>query len=163
MNKYLKIFYGILMSFMIFSMTACGDEDDEPSNGNTPSSPSTVSGFVGTWIDESQDADHTEYFQFTKDGKINIVLIEEDGLVVSHAKWSVKNNVINISDFYYDRNLTTAPDPDGDFKDGDWIEGMVIESLTSDKLIVRILKDGVLSSRITIYKRVSDSLIDQYL
>ena len=163
MNKYLKLFYGMLMSLMVFSMAACGDDDDEPAQDNKPSTPTTESAIVGTWVDEDCEPGHPSYMQFTKDGKINLVLIERDGLVVSHAKWTLENNVINVSNFVYDRKLTTAPDPYGDFKDGDWVEKFIIETLSSDKMITRIVKDGYMSSRFTVYNRVSDSLIEQYL
>ena len=44
MKKYLYLFFVALFATMSFSLTSCGDDDDEPNGGNDSKSSFTING-----------------------------------------------------------------------------------------------------------------------
>ena len=44
MKKYLYLFFVALFATMSFSLTSCGDDDDEPNNGGETASALTING-----------------------------------------------------------------------------------------------------------------------
>lgn len=71
MKKYLYLFFVALFATMSFSLTSCGDDDDEPNGGN--------GNIVGTWKVETMKVDNdwwqVDYVRFNENGTYESVAV----------------------------------------------------------------------------------------
>ena len=136
MAKYLKLFMVALFAALTFTITSCGDDDDEPSVGN----------IVGTWKNSggaSLDFGIISYIQFSTDGKYVEVDIDEDEIDVIKGTWKLDGNHLNMITYNdFDMEIPSTH---------------TIKKLTDKELIV--ISFGFEQT----YKKVADSEIDKYL
>ena len=136
MAKYLKLFMVALFATLTFTLTSCGDDDDEPSVGN----------IVGTWKNSggaSLDFGIISYIQFSTDGKYVEVDIDEDEIDVIKGTWKLDGNHLNMITYNdFDMEIPSTH---------------TIKKLTDKELIV--ISFGFEQT----YKKVADSEIDKYL
>ena len=127
----------MLLALVSVNLTACGDDDDEPSGGGD---------IVGTWQQKYVDEDGSGevLIQFTKNGRFHEfdIYTDRDGdvdVAVDHGSYTLSGNKMTVT---YD---------DDDF--------FIIEctvTVKGDKLTVSQ------SGYSTTYNRVKDSLIEKY-
>ena len=136
MAKYLKLFMVALFAALTFTITSCGDDDDEPSVWN----------IVGTWKNSggaSLDFGIISYIQFSTDGKYVEVDIDEDEIDVIKGTWKLDGNHLNMITYNdFDMEIPSTH---------------TIKKLTDKELIV--ISFGFEQT----YKKVADSEIDKYL
>lgn len=139
MKKYLYFLLVALFATMSFTLTSCGDDDDEPTGSEKIE-------IIGTWksttVLDEDGWTQTDYVQFKDGGSyVNVILTDLYGMEdkeVSKGTWSVNGNKI------------TTKTESGSFTS-------TIKNSTKDLLIIEALGEGMT------YKRVSDSEINKYL
>lgn len=105
MKKYFSFLMVALFATVAFTLTSCGDDDDD--NGATPSinvPTSSTSSIIGTWLDHGGSEDYIVediYWQFRADGSVvecgvwygqNIT----PGSDVLYGKWSLSGTTLTI-------------------------------------------------------------------
>lgn len=82
-----------LFATMTFALTACRDDDDEPSSNST---------LVGTWKSELASAlGSTQYIQYQEDGTAIMVYIDNGEVEIEKSKWSVSGNVLTLNGYNF--------------------------------------------------------------
>lgn len=75
-----------IFATMTFALTACGNDDDEPSNAN----------IIGTWKEMDDTYLEEHYVQFNSDKNYYEVSIDEDGININRGTWKLDGNSIVI-------------------------------------------------------------------
>ena len=126
-----------LFATLTFTLTSCGDDDDEPSDRN----------IEGTWKITgglSYELGIVHYLQFRPDGTFTEVNIEEDGVDVIKANWTLEGDQLTI--ITYDEELGTRIPVTA-----------TVNKVTNSELVLTVI--GVTQT----YKKVADSEINKYL
>lgn len=145
MKKYLSILVAVMLAALSFTLTSCGDDDDDE-----PENTATAELLIGTWesVSDESASDYSEdgIFRFEADGnftQVHFGIGDNGENEVEFGTWQKKGNSIYIT-----------------LKDGimagETVEFKIV-TLTKNELVVTMWG---LSSK---YKRVPDSTIDKYL
>lgn len=127
-----------LFATLTFTLTSCGDDNDEPSVGN----------IVGTWkITEGlvSEIGFDQYLQFRSDGTATEVDIDMEGnFEVMNGPWKLEGNTLTLinHDDELDIDIPTIA---------------TVNKVTNSELVITTL--GIKQ----VYKKVPDSEIDKYL
>lgn len=142
MKKYLSILVAVMLAAMSFTLTSCGDDDeDEPDN---PQENAEL--LIGTWELTASSMPGTSskhYSKFSEDGILLEVDIEDGVVEIERSKWSKKGDYI----------YATSMEPG--FEDVTFM--FTIKTLSNTELVVSLY--GITQT----FKRVPDSTIDKYL
>ena len=135
MRKYFYLFFLTLFTTMSFTLTSCGDDNDEPNGGDNGN-------IVGTWKVEVIEIDNdwwqVDYIRFNESGTYESVSVVsymgEIDTEKDYGTWSKKGNKLTI-----------------DGKTG------TIKELSGNKLV--LYYEGITIT----YKKCADSELDRYL
>lgn len=147
MKKYLSILVAVMLAALSFTLTSCGDDDEE----DEPANPADAELLIGTWQNPEAFEPNRDYLaryiQFKNNGSCLQIFEFEDGeLYVNYGTWSLKGDTLyttfetDLDDF---EPITTA---------------LKILALNEKTLELDYGMLGVLS-----FNRVPDSTIDKYL
>lgn len=142
MKKYLSILVAVMLAALSFTLTSCGD-DDENEPGETTDNTELL---IGTWKETTpsvQQMGYTHYSKISNDGIIIDVTIEDDEVEIGRSTWTLKDNTI----------YATSLEPE-------------LEDLTFEFKILKLSQTELIMSSFGItqtYSRVSDSTLDKYL
>lgn len=89
---FLFLTFAVITAFSLFSLTSCGDDDNEGIS-------ISVSGLIGAWSAHSSDDEPGEfqYYKFNKDGTFIEVTNDDDaieGYIIQYGKWSIVKDKI---------------------------------------------------------------------
>lgn len=134
MKKYLYLLFVALFATMSFSLTSCGDDDDEPNGGN--------GNIVGTW-------------------KVETMKMSDDWWQVDYVRFNDNGTYKSVAVVSFMGDINTVKDSGTWSKDGDKLtmdgKTATIKELSNSKMVLNL--EG---ANIT-YTQCADSEMDKYL
>ena len=139
MKKYLSILVAVMLAALSFTLTSCGDDDEDDPQVNYDL-------LIGTWEETTPlivNSGETHYSKINADGSLVDVSLEDGEIEISYSKWTRKGNII------YSTSLEEGWE--------DITLEVEIKELTKTEMVLRTI--GITQT----FKRVPDSTIAPYL